>query len=78
MIDRRLIECEIECWQRYGAYLCGVSGIAERMTGLTFDRFYRVLCSYPSHGGWAKDALANAFERGVKWRDLVKATEVRK
>ena len=60
-IDRRLIEAEIECWQRYGAYLSGVSYIARRMPQLTFDRFYAVLCSYPSHGGWGKEALRNAF-----------------
>jgi hypothetical protein len=62
MIDRRLIECEIETWQRYGAYLTGVTGIAKRWPNLTFDRFYSILCSYPSHGGWAKEALRRAFE----------------
>lgn len=65
MINIRLIQAEIESWQRAGAYLTGVTGIAARMPGLTFDRFYTVLCGYASHGGWAKEALRNAFNKGA-------------
>lgn len=59
---RRLIECDIESWLRGRAYLNGVSSIAKRWPGMTFDRFYSILCGYPSHGGWSKEALRKAFE----------------
>jgi hypothetical protein len=64
-----LIEAEIEGWQRYGAYLNGVTGIARRCHTLTFEHFYCVLCSYPSHGGWGKEALRNAFNSGEAARN---------
>ena len=50
---------EIEIWQKYGAYLIGVSRIAQNHPNATFQQFLNA-CGH-NRGGWADAALKQAW-----------------
>jgi hypothetical protein len=52
----------VEIWHRYNSYLSGVSGISRQYPNATFEQFLSA-CGH-QHGGWAKEALRNAWNAG--------------
>lgn len=56
------IRTEIEIWNRYGAYLIGVTGISRKHKGTSFETFYNLLGHQT--GCWSREALRNAWEAG--------------
>ena len=44
------LRTEIEIWNKYGAYLIGVTGISAKHKGVSFETFYNNLDG--STGGW--------------------------
>lgn len=58
------LHTEIEIWNKYGAYLIGVTGISAKHKGVSFETFYNNLDG--STGGWSREALKNAWNVGQK------------
>lgn len=57
----------IEIWAQYGSYLSGVASIAADYPTTRFEDFYNKLWHT---GGWGKEALRNAWERGQQGKSV--------
>lgn len=52
---------EVQIWKKYGSYLIGVTGIAQKYPTATFQQF--LYACEGQFGGWSELALKKAWGR---------------